>query len=104
MTLVAGVDSSTQSCKVVIRDLETGVVVRSGRASHPDGTEVDPAHWWTALLEAIADAGGLDDVAAISVGGQQHGMVVLDARGQRHPRRAVVERHPLCRCGTGPHQ
>jgi xylulokinase len=81
MTLVAGVDSSTQSCKVVIRDLESGAVVRSGRASHPDGTEVAPSHWWTALLAAIADAGGLDDVAAISVGGQQHGMVALDADG-----------------------
>lgn len=81
MTLVAGVDSSTQSCKVVIRDLDTGAVVRSGRASHPDGTEVDPAAWWDALQAAIADAGGLDDVAAISVGGQQHGMVVLDDSG-----------------------
>jgi len=81
MTLVAGVDSSTQSCKVVVRDLETGAVVRSGRASHPDGTSVDPAHWWTALLEAISAAGGLDDVAAISVGGQQHGMVALAADG-----------------------
>jgi len=81
MTLVAGVDSSTQSCKVVIRDLATGDVVRSGRASHPDGTEVHPDHWWTALLAAIDDAGGLDDVAAISVGGQQHGMVALDAEG-----------------------
>jgi xylulokinase len=82
MTLVAGVDSSTQSCKVVIRDAETGAVVRTGRASHPDGTEVDPAAWWDALLAAIADAGGLDDVAAISVGGQQHGMVVLDEHGE----------------------
>jgi len=82
MTLVAGVDSSTQSCKVVIRDLDTGDVVRSGRATHPDGTEVHPDHWWTALLSAIDDAGGLDDVAAISVGGQQHGMVALDAEGQ----------------------
>jgi xylulokinase len=81
MTLVAGVDSSTQSCKVVIRDLETGAVVRSGRASHPDGTEVDPNAWWDALLEAIRDAGGIQDVAAISIGGQQHGMVVLDADG-----------------------
>jgi len=81
MTLVAGVDSSTQSCKVVIRDLATGAVVRSGRASHPDGTEVAPHHWWNALLAAIADAGGLDDVAAVSVGGQQHGMVALDAEG-----------------------
>ena len=30
MTLVAGVDSSTQNCKVVVRDLETGDVVRVG--------------------------------------------------------------------------
>jgi xylulokinase len=82
MTLVAGVDSSTQSCKVVIRDLETGALVRSGRASHPDGTEVDPAAWWSALTEAIAAAGGLDDVAAVSIAGQQHGMVVLDEDGR----------------------
>ncbi|RFA16413.1 xylulose kinase [Subtercola boreus] len=82
MTLVAGVDSSTQSCKIVIRDAETGALVRSGRAPHPDGTAVDPAAWWSALQAAIRDAGGLDDVAAISVGGQQHGMVVLDARGR----------------------
>jgi xylulokinase len=82
MTLVAGVDSSTQSCKVVVRDLETGVVVRTGRASHPDGTEVEPRLWWDALQAAITDAGGLADVAAISIGGQQHGMVVLDASGE----------------------
>ncbi|MGO4536650.1 xylulokinase [Leifsonia sp. 2MCAF36] len=82
MTLVAGVDSSTQSCKVVVRDLETGALVRSGRAAHPDGTEVDPAAWWAALQEALAAAGGLDDVEAISVAGQQHGMVVLDADGR----------------------
>ena len=55
MTLVAGVDSSTQSCKVVIRDLGSGALVRSGRAAHPDGTEVDPAAWWTALQ--LADRG-----------------------------------------------
>ncbi|MCM6762369.1 xylulokinase [Rathayibacter sp. ZW T2_19] len=82
MTLVAGVDSSTQSCKVVVRDLESGAVVRTGRASHPDGTEVHPSAWWDALTAAIADAGGLADVAAISIGGQQHGMVVLDADGE----------------------
>jgi len=82
VTLVAGVDSSTQSCKVLIRDLATGDLVRGGRAAHPDGTEVDPAAWWTALRTAIDAAGGLDDVAAISIGGQQHGMVVLDADGR----------------------
>ena len=82
MTLIAGVDSSTQSCKVVICDLQTGTLVRSGRAPHPDGTEVDPEAWWTALQAAIADAGGLADVEAISVAGQQHGMVVLDQHGR----------------------
>lgn len=81
MTLVAGVDSSTQSCKVVICDADTGAVVRSGRATHPEGTEVDPNAWWDALQSALSDAGGLDDVAAISIGGQQHGMVVLDDGG-----------------------
>ncbi|MGV8852254.1 MAG: xylulokinase [Rhodoglobus sp.] len=82
MTLVAGIDSSTQSCKIVIVDAATGALVRTGRASHPAGTEVDPNAWWVALNEAIAEAGGLDDVSAISVGGQQHGMVVLDAAGR----------------------
>jgi xylulokinase len=79
--LVAGVDSSTQSCKVVVCDAETGAVVRSGHASHPEGTEVAPEAWWDALQTAIAAAGGLDDVAAVAVGGQQHGMVCLDSSG-----------------------
>jgi len=82
VTLVAGLDSSTQSCKVVVRDADTGELVRSGRAAHPDGTEVDPRAWWRALETAVADAGGLDDVAAVSVGGQQHGMVCLDETGE----------------------
>ena len=82
MTLVAGVDSSTQSCKVLIVDSQTGAVVRSGRAAHPDGSEVDPAHWWRALGEAIDDAGGIDDIDAWSVAGQQHGLVALDADGR----------------------
>jgi xylulokinase len=81
MTLVAGVDSSTQSCKVVVVDARTGAVVRTGRASHPDGTAVPPAAWWEALQTAIDGAGGLDDVAAISIAGQQHGMVALDEHG-----------------------
>lgn len=82
MALVAGVDSSTQSCKVVILDADSGLIVREGRATHPEGTEVDPEHWWQALQAAIADAGGFDDVAAVSIAGQQHGMVALDEGGR----------------------
>jgi xylulokinase len=80
-TSVAGVDSSTQSCKVVVRDAETGELLRSGSATHPPGTSVDPHAWWVALQGAIDAAGGVDDVAAIAVGGQQHGMVCLDVDG-----------------------
>ena len=83
MTLVAGVDSSTQSCKVVVREASTGALVRAGRATHPDGTEVHPDAWWQALRSALDAAKGLaGDVAAIAVGGQQHGMVCLDADGE----------------------
>ena len=74
--LVAGVDSSTQSVKVVVRDLETGELVREARGSHPDGTEIDPAIWWDELTKSLS--GLLDDVEAIGVGAQQHGMVVVD--------------------------
>jgi xylulokinase len=79
-TLVAGVDSSTQSTKVVVCDATTGEVVRTGRAGHLDATEVDPEVWWNAFQHATA-GGLLEDVRAIAVGAQQHGMVVLDERG-----------------------
>ncbi|MFP4310487.1 MAG: xylulokinase [Nitriliruptoraceae bacterium] len=82
MALVAGIDSSTQSCKVVVRDADSGALIRSGRAPHPDATEVDPRHWWQALEQAIAAAGGLDDVAAVAVAAQQHGMVCLGEDGE----------------------
>ena len=82
MTLVMGVDSSTQSCKVVITDAATGAIVREGRAAHPHGTEVIPEAGGRALRASIADAGGLGDVEAWAIGGQQHGMVVLDAEGR----------------------
>lgn len=80
--LVAGVDTSTQACKVVVRDAGTGELVRSGRAPHPPGTEVAPRAWEEAFAAAAAQAGGLDDVAALAVGGQQHGMVCLDEDGE----------------------
>lgn len=80
--LVAGIDSSTQACKVVIRDADSGALVREGRARHPDGTEVDPQAWERALDAALGQAGGLAGVLAVSVAGQQHGMVCLDGDGE----------------------
>lgn len=76
MPLVAGIDSSTQSVKIVVRDADTGTLVREAKAPHPDGSEVDASAWLTAL--DAATQGVLDGVSAISVAGQQHGMVTLD--------------------------
>jgi len=82
MAYVAGVDSSTQSVKIVVCDADTGAVVRSARAAHPEGTAVSADAWWRAYQEAAAEPGLLDNVSAIAVGGQQHGMVTLDESGQ----------------------
>jgi xylulokinase len=81
VALVAGIDSSTQSCKILVCDADTGEIVRSATSPHPGGTEIDPRLWWSALQAAATAAGGLDDVGAVSVGAQQHGMVCLDSSG-----------------------
>jgi xylulokinase len=78
--LVAGVDCSTQSTKVLLCDAADGTVVGRGSAPHPGGTECDPAAWWAALLQA--GDGLLERTAAVGVAGQQHGMIVLDDAGQ----------------------
>jgi len=85
-TLVAGVDSSTQATKVVIVDPDSGQIVAQGHAPHTvTGTggarESDPREWWSALQAALAATGRAGAVGAISIGGQQHGLVVLDSQG-----------------------
>ena len=93
MPLVLGIDSSTQSVKVEVRDLDTGAVVGVGRGAHPATTpprsEQPPSTWWAALVDAVhtafsgesgcAEPQTRDQVVAMAVGGQQHGMVVMDS-------------------------
>ena len=83
-TLVAGVDCSTQSTKVVVVDADSGEIVGFGQAGHSvTGTggarETQPEVWWEALREALAQTGLAAEVSAISVAGQQHGLVCLDS-------------------------
>jgi xylulokinase len=94
--LVAGIDSSTQTCKVTVRDLATGEVLREGTATHPSQTIVHPDVWWESLLTAVERAGGLDDVLALAVAGQQHTPVFLGPDG------TVVAESPLWN-DTGSH-
>ncbi|MFD8271224.1 xylulokinase [Streptomyces flaveolus] len=84
--LVVGVDTSTQSTKALVVDAATGRVVASGQAPHTvssgAGRESDPRQWWDALRTALDQCGdAAREAAAVSIGGQQHGLVTLDAAG-----------------------
>jgi len=102
--LFAGLDVSTQGCKLVVIDSRSGKIVlvesvnydtdlprygtRNGvRKDVPDGvSESDPRMWIDAvstLFEKLAGSGVPPaDVRCISVSGQQHGLVSLDAAGE----------------------
>ncbi len=77
--LVAGIDSSTQSTKVLLVNADDGTVVAQASAPHPDGTECPPDRWWEALTAAGRDL--LERAAAVGVAAQQHGMVTVDDAG-----------------------
>jgi xylulokinase len=87
MKLVVGVDSSTQSCKVEIREQEKGLLISTGVSRHeptfPPKSEQDPNQWWQAFVLAFQNATADDSVdknliEAIAVTAQCHGMVTLD--------------------------
>lgn len=83
-SVVLGVDSSTQSTKVLAIDVVSGEVAAEGRAPHSGHDIQDPHAWWQALIDATGQVLSPDrTVEAISIGGQQHGMVTLDSNG--HP-------------------
>ncbi|CAN5462478.1 xylulokinase [soil metagenome] len=87
---VLGVDSSTQSCKVEVRELATGRLLGRGSAPHPPAfppcSEQQPRDWVAAFVAAaraaMADCEQSLDVRAISVAAQCHGLVLLDERGE----------------------
>src|SRR4029450_48834 len=93
-TLLIGIDSGTQSTKVVVVDARDGKVVAS--ASHaydlipdlPPGAKEQHPHTWrdataSAIRQGLRQAKALAvDVAAIGVSGQQHGFVPLDSHGE----------------------
>jgi xylulokinase len=87
MKLVGGVDSSTQSCKVEIRNQSDGKLVSVGMAPHeptfPPKSEQHPDMWWEAFLIAFEKAASnkavdKKEIVAISVTAQCHGLVTLD--------------------------
>lgn len=88
--LVAGVDSSTQSTKVELRDLDSGLLVDRASAPHvhacwdPPVSEQDPETWWEALAACFSQFTDADraNVVGVSVAGQQHGLVLVGGDGE----------------------
>lgn len=85
---VLGLDVSTTATKAVI--LDRSGAVRSSAAveypfqtPHPRWSEQDPNVWWTSAVRSIRTAvegAGGDEVEAVGLAGQMHGLVALDAR------------------------
>ncbi|MEP7082263.1 MAG: xylulokinase [Chloroflexota bacterium] len=89
---VLGLDVSTTATKAILID-ESGVVRGIGASEydvstpHPLWSEQQPRQWWDGAREAIGSvlaATGVtgDEVAAIGLTGQMHGLVLLDAAGE----------------------
>ena len=90
--MLLGIDLSTTGAKALLID-EEGRVVSSATTSlnlsspRPLWSEQDPAEWWEAtaksIRQALSDANiSGNDVAAIGLTGQMHGLVVLDEQQQ----------------------
>ncbi len=93
-TLVVGVDSGTQSTKVLVVNARDGSVVGEASRTYgliaglpPGAKEQHPRTWRTAaaasaIKEALKNArASAGEVMAIGVSGQQHGFVPLDEKG-----------------------
>ncbi len=85
-----GIDVSTTGAKALLID-QKGVVAASATTAltlqtpRPLWSEQDPREWWkgtaASVREALAAAGARgDDVAAVGLTGQMHGLVLLDAK------------------------
>lgn len=85
-----GIDCGTQGTKALLSD-DDGNVLGRGYAKHDliersNGAREQEPQWWvdalrTSVRDAVAQA-GQGDVKALSVSGQQHGLVVLDEHMQ----------------------
>ena len=87
-----GIDTSTTSSKSLLID-EQGNVVAVASSPHtlqtprPLWSEQNPGEWWDAVsasIRAVLEQAGVggDQVAAIGLTGQMHGLVLLDEAGQ----------------------
>ena len=114
-TLVLGIDSGTQSTKVLVVDARDGKVLASAAQEYdlipnlPPGAKEQHPHTWrdataSAIRRALRQAKAVAaEVKAIGVSGQQHGFVPLDKDGRGHPPGQALVRHLHRRRVRGDH-
>ena len=93
-TLLLGIDSGTQSTKVLVVDARDGKVLAAAAQEYdlipnlPPGAKEQHPHTWreataSAIRRALRQAKAIAaEVKAIGVSGQQHGFVPLDGKGE----------------------
>ena len=93
-TLLIGIDSGTQSTKVLVVDAKNGKVLSAASQAYdlipnlPPGAKEQHPHTWReatarAMKQALKGAkASSTEVKAIGVSGQQHGFVPLDKDGE----------------------
>src|SRR5471032_2357922 len=92
--LILGIDNGTQSTKTVVLDFETGAILASAQAAYglveglpPGHMEQEPQVWLDAVDKTVREClqkigARKNEVKAIGVSGQQHGLVVLDRKDE----------------------
>src|SRR5882762_2604992 len=92
--LLIGIDSGTQSTKVVVVDARDGKVIANAAQEYdlipdlPPGAKEQHPHTWrdataSAIRRSLRQAKAVAaEVKAIGVSGQQHGFVALDKDGE----------------------
>lgn len=91
MNVILGIDVGTSSVKAMLLDAETGSSAMAAKEytvaiPKPGYAEQDPAVWWNALKEVLYQLktkrpGIYNNIAAIGLSGQMHGLVLVDADG-----------------------
>ncbi|MBC7188751.1 xylulokinase [Candidatus Aerophobetes bacterium] len=88
--LVVGIDIGTSSCKAILLDARGNIkgtfsVEYPISVPRPGWTEQDPQQWWeavkTAIKELLRFVEKKEDIKAIGLSGQMHGLVALDKEG-----------------------
>ena len=92
MKTILGIDIGTSGTKTILVDDQGRVIAAKTieypmEAPKPGWTQQNPQDWWAASVESIravlAKANvPAQDIAAIGLSGQMHGMVALDEHGQ----------------------